>query len=90
VVFDEQRVGTCIVTHRGPTSAQRHEPHHQSIAAYGCTLISEEPGIRANVLVGARTCLTPDIPITATVADPNLAGQYAQRLASEILASIHF
>jgi hypothetical protein len=28
--------------------------------------------------------------ITATVADPNLAGQYAQRLASEILARTHF
>ena len=27
---------------------------------------------------------------TATVAEPNLAGQYAQRLASEILARIHF
>ncbi|WP_208600881.1 sensor domain-containing protein, partial [Mycobacterium malmoense] len=47
-------------------------------------------GIRANVIVGARTCLVPTIPTTATVADPNLAGQYAQRLASEILSSIHF
>ncbi|WP_242660643.1 serine/threonine-protein kinase PknH/PknJ [Mycobacterium kubicae] len=47
-------------------------------------------GIRANVIVGARTCLVPDIPVTATVADPNLAGQYAQKLASEILSSIHF
>jgi hypothetical protein len=46
--------------------------------------------IRANVIVGVRTCLTPDIPTTATVADPNLAGQYAQRLASEILARTHF
>jgi len=31
--------------------------------------------IRANVIVGVRTCLTPDIPTTAIVADPNLAGQ---------------
>lgn len=47
-------------------------------------------GIRANVIVGARTCLVPTIPPTATVADPNLAGQYAKQLASEILSGIHF
>jgi hypothetical protein len=43
-------------------------------------------GIRANVLVGARTCVEmSDLPVTATVADPNLAGQYAQHLAAEFL-----
>jgi hypothetical protein len=31
-------VGTRIVTHRGPTSQQRHEPHHREIAALRCTL----------------------------------------------------
>jgi hypothetical protein len=44
VVLVKQRVGTRIVTHRGPTSPPRHEPHHQAIANYWCTLISEEPG----------------------------------------------
>jgi serine/threonine protein kinase len=47
-------------------------------------------GIRANVVVGARTCLEPDIPTTATAGDPNLAGQYAQALAADILSHIHF
>ena len=47
VVLVKQRVGTRIVTHRGPTSPQRHEPHHQAIANYWCTLISEEPQISA-------------------------------------------
>jgi AcrR family transcriptional regulator len=37
------RAGTRIVTHLGPISAQRHEPHHQAIADYRCTVISEEP-----------------------------------------------
>jgi hypothetical protein len=41
--IDDARVGTRIVTHREPTSAQRHEPHHRAIANYRCTLISEEP-----------------------------------------------
>ena len=39
-----------IVTHRGPSSAQRHEPHYQAIADYRCTLISEEPIYRMNVI----------------------------------------
>nr|WP_308204205.1 sensor domain-containing protein [Mycobacterium mantenii] len=46
-------------------------------------------GIRANVLVGARTCLMPDIPTSATVADPALAGNYAHLLVAEILSRIH-
>jgi hypothetical protein len=39
----KQCVGTCIVTHRGPTSPQRHEPPPRISASYRCTLISEEP-----------------------------------------------
>jgi polysaccharide biosynthesis transport protein len=37
-------VGTRIVTHRGPTSAQRHDPSPRISADHGCTLIREEPG----------------------------------------------
>ncbi|WP_375487468.1 hypothetical protein [uncultured Mycobacterium sp.] len=45
--------------------------------------------MRANVVVGVRTCLDPsNIPTDATVADPNLAGTYAEKLASDILARI--
>src|SRR5271163_5027895 len=43
VVLAKQRVGTCIVTHRGPTSPKRHEPPPRISADYRCTLVSEEP-----------------------------------------------
>jgi hypothetical protein len=39
----EARVGTCIVTRRGPTSAQRHELPPRISANHRCTLIYEEP-----------------------------------------------
>ncbi|WP_445164454.1 sensor domain-containing protein [Mycobacterium sp. Dal123C01] len=46
-------------------------------------------GVRANVVVGVRSCLDPpDIPISATVADPELAGQNAERLARNILSRV--
>ena len=49
--------------HRGPTSPQRHEPHHQAIANYPCTLISEEPLFRTRwcntVLHQVRTISKP-------------------------------
>lgn len=38
-------IGTRIVTHQGPTSTQRHNPHSE-IAHYWCTLTSEEPANR--------------------------------------------
>jgi len=44
---------------------------------------------RANVLVGTRACLTPtNIPVTATSANPNLAGDDAERLANAMLAKV--
>lgn len=46
-------------------------------------------GVRANVVVGVRSCLDPSqIPTDATVADPNLAGTYAETLASEVLVGV--
>jgi hypothetical protein len=47
-------------------------------------------GVRGNVIVGARTCVEPNIPVTATVADPNLAGQDAERLAHDLLDRVRF
>jgi serine/threonine protein kinase len=47
-------------------------------------------GVRANVVVGARNCVEPDIPVTATVADPNLAGPNAERLAQDLLNRVQF
>jgi hypothetical protein len=44
--------------------------------------------VRANVVVGTRSCLEPDIPVTATVADPNLAGDDAEHLATAILDNV--
>jgi hypothetical protein len=46
--------------------------------------------VRANVIVAARSCLDPNIPVTATVADPNLAGQDADRLAHDLLDRVQF
>jgi hypothetical protein len=46
-------------------------------------------GARANIVVGVRSCNdAPSIPISATVADPDLAGQSAERLAGEILSRV--
>jgi serine/threonine protein kinase len=46
-------------------------------------------GVRANIVVGVRSCNdAPDIPISATVADPDLAGQSAAHLAKDILSRI--
>jgi hypothetical protein len=59
-VLIKQCVGTCIVTHRGPTSPQRHEPPPRISASYRCTLISEEPQNRAGqeaVLIQWTRCL---------------------------------
>jgi hypothetical protein len=41
-------------------------------------------------VVSVRSCLSPDqeIPITATVGDPNLAGTYAEQLAADILVEV--
>jgi hypothetical protein len=47
-------------------------------------------GARANVVVGVRTCLTPDKPHGDTRTDPNLAGNAAQRLADDILSRVQF
>jgi serine/threonine protein kinase len=47
-------------------------------------------GVRANVIVGARSCLAPEIPLTTTVADPNLAGQSAEHLAHDLLDRVQF
>ena len=41
-------------------------------------------GVRANIVVGVRSCNdAPGIPISATVADPDLAGQSSDHLAKE-------
>lgn len=45
---------------------------------------------RANVLVGVRTCLSPDKPYVDTPTDPNLAGDAARRLAEDIRARLEF
>jgi hypothetical protein len=46
-------------------------------------------GIRANIVVGVRSCNdAPEIPISATVADPDLAGRNAERLARDILSRV--
>jgi serine/threonine protein kinase len=46
-------------------------------------------GARANIVVGVRSCNdAPSIPISATVADPDLAGQSANRLAGDILSRV--
>ena len=48
----------------------------------GNSACQQAVGVRANVVVGVRSCNgNPDIPINATVADPNLAGTSAKRLA---------
>jgi serine/threonine protein kinase len=48
-------------------------------------------GVRANIVVGVRSCIDPpDIPVTATVADPDLAGQNSERLARNILTQVQF
>ena len=46
-------------------------------------------GVSANVVVSMRSCLDPSqIPTDATVADPNLAGTYAETLASEVFVRV--
>jgi hypothetical protein len=46
-------------------------------------------GVRSNGIVGVRSCNNaPDIPINASVADPELAGKSAERLAWNILSRI--
>jgi hypothetical protein len=55
----------------------------------GHSACQQAMGIRANVVVGVRSCNGDvDIPIDVTVADPNLAGTDAQRLAVAILGQI--
>ena len=55
----------------------------------GNSACQQAVGVRANVVVGVRSCNgNPDIPINATVADPNLAGTSAKRLAVAILDGI--
>jgi serine/threonine protein kinase len=46
-------------------------------------------GVRANVVTGARTCLSPNLPANVVNADPNLAGQYAQLLVSDLMTHVH-
>jgi hypothetical protein len=46
-------------------------------------------GARANIVVGVRSCNdAPGIPINATVADPDLAGHSAERLARDVLSRV--
>ncbi|WP_197079830.1 hypothetical protein [Mycobacterium haemophilum] len=40
---DEARCRTRILTHRGPTSAQRHDTLTPTSASHRCTLVHEEP-----------------------------------------------
>ena len=65
-------VGTRIVTHRGPTSAQRHDPTARISADHRCTLLHEEPLIVADPTFRGRS--PPYPPITRLTPRGSILG----------------
>ena len=45
-------------------------------------------GLRANVVVEARTCLWADFPIGTTKGDPSIAGHYPEQLIAAMLDKV--
>ncbi len=72
--MDGRALGTRIVTHRGPTSAQRHDPTARISADHRCTLIHEEPVFH---LSDSGLGFTVAIALIGTIVGALVAGKPA-------------